>query len=226
MPAGAPDPHVDRAARGAHTAAMPRQPAPLHPPELAPPAGAALDDWNLLRSFIAVYECGTLTQAARQLGATQPNLGRHVRALEKALGETLFVRRPGRLEPTERAHALYGVTAPMKASAQEAGRLLAQSGAGPTGTVRIAVSEVYAAHVVAPLVAQCQILALLAFQAAGCRGVSRIDFRVTPEGQPFVLEINTIPGFTATSLLPKAAAKKGLSFSALCARLLTYATCD
>jgi D-alanine-D-alanine ligase len=78
----------------------------------------------------------------------------------------------------------------------------------------------------APLVAKCQLLALLAFQAAGCRGVSRVDFRVTPEGQPYVLEINTIPGFTATSLLPKAAAKKGLCFSALCARLLTFAACD
>ena len=78
----------------------------------------------------------------------------------------------------------------------------------------------------APLVAQCQILALLAFQAVGCRGVSRVDFRVTPEGQPYVLEINTIPGFTATSLLPKAAAKMGLSFSALCAKLLTFAACD
>jgi len=77
----------------------------------------------------------------------------------------------------------------------------------------------------APLVAQCQLLALLSFKAVGCRGVSRIDFRVTPDGRPYVLEINTIPGFTATSLLPKAAAKKGLSFSALCARLLDYAAC-
>lgn len=132
---------------------MPRQPTSPYPPELAPPAGAALEDWNLLRSFIAVYECGTLTQAARQLGATQPSLGRHIRALEQALGEALFVRRPGRLEPTERAHVLYEVTAPMKASAQEAGRLLAQSGDAPVGTVRVAVSEVYATHVVAPLAA-------------------------------------------------------------------------
>ena len=76
-----------------------------------------------------------------------------------------------------------------------------------------------------PLVAQCQMLALLSFKAVGCRGVSRIDFRVTPDGRPFVLEINTIPGFTATSLLPKAAAKKGMSFSALCARLLACAAC-
>ena len=78
----------------------------------------------------------------------------------------------------------------------------------------------------APLVAQCQVLALLAFQTVGCRGVSRVDFRVTPEGQPFVLEINTIPGFTATSLLPKAAAKQKLSFSALCAKLVACAACD
>jgi len=77
----------------------------------------------------------------------------------------------------------------------------------------------------APLVAKCQVLALLAFKAVGCRGVSRIDFRVTPEGEPYVLEINTIPGFTATSLLPKAAAHKGLSFAALCAKLLEYAAC-
>jgi D-alanine-D-alanine ligase len=78
----------------------------------------------------------------------------------------------------------------------------------------------------APQIAACQMLALLAYQAVGCRGVSRVDFRVTPEGHPYVLEINTIPGFTATSLLPKAAAKAGLSFSALCARLLADAACD
>jgi D-alanine-D-alanine ligase len=77
----------------------------------------------------------------------------------------------------------------------------------------------------APLVAQCQALALRAFKAVGGRGVSRVDFRVSPDGHPYVLEINTIPGFTATSLLPKAAAKKGLSFSALCVRLLELAAC-
>ena len=77
----------------------------------------------------------------------------------------------------------------------------------------------------APLIASCQQLALQAFRAVGCRGVSRIDFRVTPDGRPFVLEINTIPGFTATSLLPKAAGKMGLSFSALCVRLLATAAC-
>ncbi len=76
-----------------------------------------------------------------------------------------------------------------------------------------------------PIVASCQVLALVAFKAVGCRGVSRVDFRVAPDGQPYVLEINTVPGFTATSLLPKAAAQAGISFSALCARLLESAAC-
>ena len=75
----------------------------------------------------------------------------------------------------------------------------------------------------APLIAKCQLLALVAFKAVGCRGVSRIDFRIASDGEPYVLEINTIPGFTATSLLPKAAAKAGLTFSGLCAKLLTCA---
>jgi D-alanine-D-alanine ligase len=74
-----------------------------------------------------------------------------------------------------------------------------------------------------PLVAKCQVLALVAFEAVGCRGVSRVDFRVTPEGEPYALEINTVPGFTATSLLPKAAARAGLTFSGLCAKLLACA---
>ena len=76
-----------------------------------------------------------------------------------------------------------------------------------------------------PLVASCQVLALVAFKAVGCRGVSRVDFRVAPDGQPYVLEINTVPGFTATSLLPKAAAQAGISFSALCAQLVESAAC-
>ena len=75
----------------------------------------------------------------------------------------------------------------------------------------------------APLLSTCQTLAVQAFHAIGCRGVSRVDFRVTPDGQPFILEINTLPGLTATSLLPKAAARAGEPFGALCLHLLKLA---
>ena len=133
---------------------MPQHPHPAPPVTRAPRAGPALDDWNLLRSFIAVYETGTLTEAARRLDTTQPSVGRHVRELEGALGEALFVRLPGRLKPTERAHALHGVVAAMKASAIEAERLFADARETLVGTVRVAASEVYATHVIAPVLAR------------------------------------------------------------------------
>ncbi len=75
----------------------------------------------------------------------------------------------------------------------------------------------------APLIAKCQALALVSFVATGCRGMARVDFRVTSQGQPFVLELNTVPGFTATSLLPKAAARQGVDFKRLCLNLLASA---
>jgi D-alanine-D-alanine ligase len=74
-----------------------------------------------------------------------------------------------------------------------------------------------------PLAARCGQLAADAFRVLGCRGMGRVDFRVAPDGAPFVLEMNTIPGFTPTSLLPKAAAAAGLTFAALCARIMRTA---
>jgi D-alanine-D-alanine ligase len=63
-------------------------------------------------------------------------------------------------------------------------------------------------------------LGLQAHQVLGCRGVSRVDFRVDREGNPFVLEVNTTPGMTETSLLPKAAREAGISFEELVKRIL------
>ncbi len=62
------------------------------------------------------------------------------------------------------------------------------------------------------------------FVALGARGFGRVDFRMTPEGEQFVLELNTIPGFTSHSLLPKAAAAAGIEFSVLCDRIMKTAS--
>ena len=82
-------------------------------------------------------------------------------------------------------------------------------------------------HVPAPLTAEqatrCQELALRVFHALGCRDLGRVDLRMTPAGELFVLEMNTIPGFTETSLLPKAAAAAGIPFAALCDRIMQRA---
>ncbi len=75
-------------------------------------------------------------------------------------------------------------------------------------------------------IAQAQKFALAAWNAVGCRGVTRVDFRVSPEGMLYVLELNTVPGFTAHSLVPKAAARIGISFPDLCDRILKAASHD
>lgn len=68
--------------------------------------------------------------------------------------------------------------------------------------------------------------AIDAYNALGCRGVTRIDFRVSPVGRIYVLELNTSPGFTAHSLVPKAGMKTGLSFAEVCDRILSTADYD
>jgi D-alanine-D-alanine ligase len=54
--------------------------------------------------------------------------------------------------------------------------------------------------------------------------VTRIEFIVTGDGTPYVLEANTLPGMTATSLVPKIAAGNGLSYADVCERLLEGAS--
>ncbi len=72
-------------------------------------------------------------------------------------------------------------------------------------------------------------IALKAHRALGCRGASRCDFRYDDtQGEPgrlVLLEINTQPGLTPTSLLPEQAAHVGISFSALCGWMVEHATC-
>ncbi len=67
-------------------------------------------------------------------------------------------------------------------------------------------------------------LGLEAARVLGCTGMSRVDFRLTPDGEPFCLEVNTIPGMTPTSLVPMAARAVGLSYEDVVARTLELAT--
>ncbi len=70
----------------------------------------------------------------------------------------------------------------------------------------------------ANLVKEIESVGRRACEALGCRSLSRADLRVDKFGQPWVLEVNTIPGLTSHSLVPKAAARMGLSLGALCER--------
>jgi D-alanine-D-alanine ligase len=68
-----------------------------------------------------------------------------------------------------------------------------------------------------------QSLAHTAYLALGCSGFARADFRLDEDGQSYLLEMNTIPGFTATSLVPMAAKEVGIEFPELCERLIDLA---
>ncbi len=72
--------------------------------------------------------------------------------------------------------------------------------------------------------AECQRLAQLTFRALDCKDMGRVDFRMTAAGELFVLELNNIPGFTGTSLLPKAARAAGIEFPELCDRIICMAS--
>lgn len=70
---------------------------------------------------------------------------------------------------------------------------------------------------------ECQRIALEAHAVLGCRGMSRADTIVAEDGTIYLLEVNTIPGMTSTSLLPDAARAAGIEFPDLCDRLVTLA---
>ncbi len=74
-----------------------------------------------------------------------------------------------------------------------------------------------------PLAARIRQLGLDAARALGCCGVARTDFRLSPAGEPYCLEVNTIPGMTPTSLVPIAAKARGISYDQLVARMLDLA---
>jgi D-alanine-D-alanine ligase len=69
---------------------------------------------------------------------------------------------------------------------------------------------------------QIQQLALRLFSSIGAVGYSRVDFRVSDAGEPLCLELNTLPGMTETSLVPKAAKAAGLSFEGLLTQIIEF----
>jgi D-alanine-D-alanine ligase len=66
--------------------------------------------------------------------------------------------------------------------------------------------------------------ALAAYNALGCSGHARPDLRISTTGEVFVLEVNTLPGMTATSLLPKIAKQAGMDYATLCEQILATAS--
>jgi DNA-binding transcriptional LysR family regulator len=108
--------------------------------------------WDLYRTFLAVLDEGSLSGAARALAVTQPTIGRHVEALEAALGLALFVRSQRGLAPTEAALALRPYAETLASTVAAMRREASSQGDAVRGVVRISASEVMGAEVLPPIV--------------------------------------------------------------------------
>jgi DNA-binding transcriptional LysR family regulator len=109
--------------------------------------------WDELRTFVEVSRDGSLSGAARRLGLTQPTVGRHIDALEAALGLTLFTRSPRGLTPTPAALALEPHVEAMATAAAALGRAASGEAAADRGAVRVTASDVIGCEVLPPILA-------------------------------------------------------------------------
>jgi len=109
--------------------------------------------WDELRTFAEVARDGSLSGAARRLGLTQPTVGRHIDALEAALGLTLFTRSPRGLAPTPAALALEPHVEAMAAAAAALARTASGEAAADRGAVRVTASEIVGVEVLPPMLA-------------------------------------------------------------------------
>ncbi|UYV36641.1 LysR family transcriptional regulator [Rhodobacteraceae bacterium D3-12] len=111
-------------------------------------------DWALIQAFLAVAEHGSLSAAARELGASQPTVGRQIKAVEAKLGLDLFRRHPKGLELSEAGATLLQPARAMREAMREITMFAAGQEAGLAGTVRITASEMVSHHVLPPILAQ------------------------------------------------------------------------
>jgi DNA-binding transcriptional LysR family regulator len=110
-------------------------------------------NWEWYRSFVGVLQRGSLSGAARELGLTQPTVGRHIDSLEAALHLTLFTRSFDGFAPTEAALELRPYAESLSATAAALRRVASSQGDGVRGTVRLTSSEIMGIEVLPPMLA-------------------------------------------------------------------------
>jgi DNA-binding transcriptional LysR family regulator len=115
-------------------------------------------NWDLYRSFLCVLREGSLSGAARTLGLTQPTVGRHIDALEQALGLSLFTRSHAGFIATDAAYALQSYAETLSATSSALLRAASGLGRGEDaqvkGTVRLTASEIVSVEVLPPILAR------------------------------------------------------------------------
>ena len=113
-------------------------------------------DWNLIQSFLAVIDTGSLLAAARQTGNSQPTIGRHVETLETQLGVSLFERTGRALMPTATARQIADIARSMEQGATRIAHSVTRSTTEKSGIVRISASRMVAIHLIPEIALQLQ----------------------------------------------------------------------
>ncbi|WP_331374367.1 LysR family transcriptional regulator [Sinorhizobium chiapasense] len=111
-------------------------------------------NWDFYRTFLMVLSEGSLSAAARELGLTQPTVGRHIDALEEALGFAMFTRSPQGLLPTEAALELKPYAETLAATSSALLRAASGQHGAIGGTVRISASEMIGIEVLPPILVE------------------------------------------------------------------------
>ncbi|MEM1366111.1 MAG: LysR family transcriptional regulator [Pseudomonadota bacterium] len=106
-----------------------------------------------MRSFLAVVDEGSLTGAARALNLSQPTLGRHIKAVEDAVGEPLFKRTARGFDPTEAGRKLARPARDMAAASREFETMAVGRDARLSGTVRLTASVVVSNYILPAIIA-------------------------------------------------------------------------
>lgn len=114
-------------------------------------------DWTFLQSFVRVARAGSLSAAARAHGISQPTLGRHIRALERALDQSLFIRTPTGQTLTAMGVRLMDHANAMQDAAARIALTAAGSSAALEGVVRITAARVVAQYHLPPILAQLRV---------------------------------------------------------------------
>ncbi len=153
-------------------------------------------EWSDVRIFLAIARAGTLGAAAKRVGQTQPTMGRRLRALEAALGQTLFQRTRDGFVLTDEGAAVLAYAERMEEEALGFTRALAGNDARLTGPLRISSSDWFGVHVLTPVFAR-----FLARHAGVslelvtdsrpynlARREADLAFRITPFDEPDVIQ--------------------------------------
>jgi DNA-binding transcriptional LysR family regulator len=153
-------------------------------------------EWSDVRIFLAIARCGTLGAAAKRVGQTQPTMGRRLRALEEALGHTLFQRTRDGFVLTDDGAAVLAYAERMEEEALGFTRALTGKETQLTGLLRVSSSDWFGIHILTPVfarfLAKHPAISLELVTDSRLYNLARREadlvFRITPFDEPDVIQ--------------------------------------